>query len=561
MREGKWKIYPKVSDDLVLQLLKNRNLHSEKEVKEFLEPPEPKFLLKNLSSLSSDFKDQLLDAAAVLRQAVKARRPVVVYGDYDVDGLCATAILWETLYRRLNYRNVSPFIPSRFSGGYGLSRESLDKIAGESAGRKPPLLITVDCGITAPEAVEYAHSLGMEIIVTDHHQPPPAKEMERLRKAATAIVWTDKICAAAIAWLLAATLLKPAVAETLELAALATIADLQPLLGPNRSLARFGLKKLSSTKRVGLRALIKEAGLENKAVGAYEAGWLLAPRLNSAGRLETALEALRLLCTENRAQASRLAKELGVLNSERQRVLGKALDHARSRVSTAKLDKITIAAHESYHEGVVGLVASRLVQEFYRPSLVISKGEELSKGSARSIKGFNIVAALRRLEHLFEDVGGHPMAAGFTIKTKKIELLREELERVAKEDLDEAVLSPAVEIDAEISLSQLDFSLWQKLEKLEPHGIGNPRPLFLTKGVSVLAAQTVGGGGAHLKLLVTGGTPPETGNQFSAIFFNHGHLLKEISPGEKIDLVYSLAENTWNGKRSLELKARDLRKG
>lgn len=346
---------------------------------------------KNLSAADftpSTFLESPLDVSAAvskIKEVIAADLPIVIHGDYDVDGLSATAILWETIYRGLKYEKCRPFIPNRFEHGYGLSVESVGECL-KLAGEKPGLLITVDCGITALDAVSHANDLGFKVLIVDHHQP-----LEE--KPAAMILWTDQLCAAGIAYFLSQALV-PGFAG-LDLTALATIADLQPLTGLNRQLVKQGLPLLSKPQRLGIKALKEVAGLLEKEVGVYEAGWFLSPRLNASGRLEDALDSLRLLCSLSEEQVRDLAKKLSKINTERQQKTGEMVEHAQEALLETKEKKIIVVANESYHEGLIGLVAGKLVQKYYRPAVVISCGPEFCKGSARSISGFNIVEALR----------------------------------------------------------------------------------------------------------------------------------------------------------------------
>ncbi len=567
-----------VIEDIVSILLESRGLTKEKEITEFLNPPKPETFVKNPELAGLGLSD-LARATGVIQETIAKNRPIVIHGDYDVDGLCAAAILWETIYYGLGYRNVRPFIPDRFAEGYGLSAESVEKVQSliPDGDGGSPLLITVDCGITAHAAIEYAKSLGFEVLVTDHHQKEGAKGTDGTKGSeGTTTLWTDRICGAGIAWVLARSLLKEmssALADSqfekagwgLDLAALATVADVQPLLGPNRSFVKYGLQELNRVGRTGLQALMKGAGLHLESptshfspptspIGVYELGWVIGPRLNAVGRLENATDALRLLCTRNSDQAQILARKLSASNQERQRLTLEMLKHAQGGLTVSKLIAV---AHESYHEGVIGLVAGRLTREFNRPSVVISQGETVSKGSARSIDGFNIVEVLRECQDLLIDIGGHPMAAGFTVETVRIEELQTRLLAVAEERLSEESLQPAIEIDCELSLEHVNWELWEALQELGPFGSGNLQPKFLVRDIAVLDSATVGRGAQHLKLKLMS----SKGAAFSAIGFGLGFWGEKLKPGDQIDLVCSLQENLFNGRRSLELQVEDLRLG
>jgi len=570
--------------EVIRILLENRGLTAKKRVEEFLNPSHP----ANLTPAQVGMDASSLGAAlSSVRRAMEKNIPIIIHGDFDVDGICATAILWEAIYRDLGYKNCRPFIPDRFEHGYGLTRASVDAIVSRMSESFPALLITVDCGITAWEAVHYAQSLGFQVLITDHHQ----KSVDNL--PADAVLWTDRICGAGIAWSLARGIAKMYGRSErglesgggngrslkhgqdnllgkvqddkdsgLDLVALATIADIQPLLGPNRSFVKYGLRELNQTPRIGLKELVRMAGLTGRALGTYEVGWVISPRLNAAGRLDTAMDALRLLLTEDLNQAEKLAQRLNRLNKERQdetiRMTNVALDWIQEE------EKVVVISHESFHEGVIGLLAGRLAERFHRPVVAISRGEEFSKGSARSISGFNIVKALREVENLLESVGGHPMAAGFTIRTERLGEFERRFRSVADGQIDKQMLRPVIRVDAEIPLSLASWSLWEELQKFEPFGCFNPRPLFLSRGVGVLDVAVVGSSGQHLRLKLQ-----EVGESsladlrktvYSAIGFGLGDWAPRLRLGDRVDVVYSLVENIWNGNRSLELRLRDLRK-
>lgn len=552
--EKKWIIAEKKSEDLLTQLLLNRGLVSGPSQHDFLNPSSPHILVSQSHKIFGVAAGETAAAAFLVKEAIASGRTIIIHGDYDVDGLCATAILWETLYFGLGYKNIHPFIPDRFTDGYGLSRQSLEKINQQYGNvTRKPLLITVDCGITAAREVAYAQELGMDVMVVDHHSRPS------VLPSAQGLVWSDKVCAAALAWLLSGQLLPETKEAQLDLAALATLADLQPLLGANRSLVKLGLEVLNGSPHPGLKILLETAGLTGRKVGTYEAGWVISPRLNAAGRLESALDSLRLLCTRDRAQARELAARLNRLNIERQRMTLAATAHAKEDYLTSEqtgkeVRKIIFVHHESYHEGVIGLVAGKLVQEFNRPALVLARGAVYSKGSARSIPGFDIINALRKLSHLFEDLGGHPMAAGFTVKNENIPQLAKALWSLADGELTEERLYSSLPIDAQLPLSQINWELLETLKKLEPHGVGNPQPLFLSSGVRLVATQTVGAAGQHLKLRLV-----DSGKEFPAIWFGQGDLVSSFPSGSAVDAVYSLAEDIWNGNSRLSLHIKDMR--
>jgi single-stranded-DNA-specific exonuclease len=618
-------------------LLKNRGLKTKKEIGEFLNPKLENVTIENVGI----DKKQLKKAIDRIQKSIKNKEKIVVFGDYDVDGICGTAILWETL-NSLGAKAM-PYIPHRIEEGYGLSIKGIqnvilstfDKLSVNSAKNLDPsatpqddktgLIITVDNGIVANKAVDFANKQGIDVIITDHHVP--SKKLPD----AVAIVHTTKLCGAGVAYILAQEVenrklkmensngkWKMENGKYLELVALATIADLVPLIGANRTLVKLGLAQLRQTKRIGLLELFKEAGLDQLTIGVYEVGHIIAPRLNAMGRLEYAMDSLRLLCTRNTERAKMLAQKLGTTNKERQLLTTETVLHAKSLIESLgskitysssdpakqesrevlleesslqdgyqmvtrqartitlktdiKLPNLLFISHESYQQGVIGLVAGKLVEEFYRPTIVVSVGEKYSKASARSINGFNIIEFIRSSSELLVDAGGHPMAAGFTVETEKLMLLQKTLEDKAKELLDEEKLTRTLRIDCELPLSAIDSKLYQEIQKLVPFGMGNPEPTFVTKGVTIEDMRLVGAERKHIKFVFS--CHPEASAEGSqeilrsaqndkrridGIAFGMGERANKLHIGDKVDVAYTIDEDTWNGNERLQLKVKDMK--
>ena len=534
--------------ELIDLLLTNRGI-GKKELDSFLEP---KLETVTVESVGIDRK-QLQKTLGRIEQALKTKEQIVIFGDYDVDGITGTAILWETLHDM--GASVMPYIPHRVDEGYGLSLKGIANAKEQLPDTR--LIITVDNGIVANDAVDFAKTLGIDVIITDHHVPS-----EKL-PGAYSFVHTTKLCGAGVAWLLSQQIKEQIAKKSyaykddvhLELVALATIADLVPLTGANRVLVSFGLRKLARTKREGLLALFLDAACDPKTVGVYQVGHSIAPRLNASGRLASAMDALRLVCTKDKKRAAFLASQLGSVNRERQLVMQHAAEHATLSVKAKKeLKKLLVVSHESYQEGVIGLVAGRLVEEYYRPSIVISRGENVSKGSVRSISGFNIIEFLRSSSEYLVNVGGHPMAAGFTIETKKIESFQKKLEELADSIITDETLTRSLRIDCELPLSFIDQALFKNLQALAPFGMGNPEPVFATKNVVIHDLRTMGKENTHLKLLLSdGGIPIE------AVAFGMGEWIKKLKKQNKIDVAYTIDMNSWNGRETLQLKIKDLK--
>ncbi|MDE2588104.1 MAG: single-stranded-DNA-specific exonuclease RecJ, partial [Patescibacteria group bacterium] len=473
------------------------------------------------------------------------KEKIIVFGDYDVDGITGTAVLWETLYKQ--GADVTPYIPHRVDEGYGLSIKGIENVLTQFPDTR--LIITVDNGIVANEAVAFANKKGIDVIITDHHTIG-----EKLPDAFT-IVHTIKLCGAGVAWILSREITRDTDMGHLDLVALATVADLVPLTGANRTILKEGLQYLRNTQRVGLTELFMEAGIKPEDIDVYHIGHIIGPRLNAMGRMESAMDSLRLLCTKDRVKARMLAAKLGVTNRERQLVTQSASLHAIEHVrNNGKTKNLLFVANESYEEGVIGLVAGKLVEEYYRPSIVVSIGQKVSKASARSVAGFNIIEFIRLASEHLINAGGHPMAAGFTVETEKIVLLQEMLEKIAEEKLTPDSLTPVVKIDLEVPLSIVSASLYDALKSLGPFGMANPEPVFATKAVEVVDARAIGRDKSHLKMVVSENNLPN----IEAIAFGMGELAYSLKPGSKIDIAYVVDENEWNGRKTLQLKIRDI---
>lgn len=523
----------KGKDWLLRLLLKNRGLTEVNQTKAFLIP--------SFSDLEKVKLSQTSQAIERIKKAIEKKEKIIVYSDYDADGISATAIMWETL-NDLG-ANVMPYIPHRIKEGYGLAIPALDKLKNQGVS----LIITVDHGVTAAKQVAHANKIGVDVVVTDHHVLP--KDLP----ATAALVHTTKLCGAGVSWRLCwdlANQLSPKpkhlLLERLELAAIATIADMVPLLGANRYIVKEGLKILSRTKRIGINALMRASSI-TPPIGTYEVSHILAPRINAMGRIEHGMDALRLLCTRNRNHAEELARTLARTNTKRQDLTQKAIETALALVN--KEEKIGIIHDSSWHEGVIGLVASRLVESFNKPMIVIARGEEFSKGSARSIPGFNIIEAIRSSSEYLVDGGGHPMAAGFTIESRYIESFTRKINEYAKSKITDELLTPLIHIECELAKSEINAGTLKIIKTLAPFGIGNPEPVFLTKNMLVEDVRAVGQTNSHLKMLIDG---------LSAIGFNMGEAKSHLRPGQQINLVYAITEDRYAGNGNIQLKIKDI---
>jgi single-stranded-DNA-specific exonuclease len=546
---------------LLTQCLLNRG-HSEiSAIENFLSP--------RLKNLADPFLLPNMDKAVErLFRAREQNESLVIFGDYDVDGVTSTALLVEVL-RELGWR-VEFYLPSRMDEGYGLSADGV-----ENCLKKFPttLLLAVDCGSTAVETIQKLRERGIDVIVLDHHQVSnPAPNAVALvnpqiptSNSQLPTPFTE-LCSAGLAFKLAHALIKrgrktnlPGAAEfdlkpLLDLVALGTIADLVPLIGENRILVSAGLRQLNETKRAGILALKTVANCPSK-IGAYEVGFQLAPRLNAAGRLETAEEALHLLLAETLEIAMPIAQNLDLRNRERQKI-EKAIVEEVIGVVRAKFDLqndfVIVEGQLLWHIGVVGIVASRVLQEFYRPTIIIGGENGEMRGSGRSIAGFDLAAALRECGDLLARHGGHAMAAGLSILPDKIDSLREKLNELARLKLKPGDLQPPLRLDVEVGLSEINFESLAELEKLKPTGQGNPNVQFCARNLShAKPLQRMGNAKQHVKLWVKDGSTTH-----EAVWWNGGD--KSLPVG-KFDLAFAPSVNEFNGRRVVQLKVLDWR--
>lgn len=528
------------ADQMIEVLLTNRKIQSKQEKDEFLNPPKPSQL--SLEALGIDRKE-VQKAISRIREARKNGESVVIYTDYDVDGVSGGTIVWEVLHQ-MNIK-VMPYIPHRATEGYGLSRKGIDNVLKQF---NPKLIITVDHGITARDKIKYAGSLGIDVIVIDHHVRNSDPE-------GLAIIHTTRLCATGVAWAFTREIIKDS-EKYLDLVALATIADLVPMIGPNRSLVKFGLEKLNTTKRIGLNAVFEAIGLRKGTIGTFEVGFMIAPRINAMGRLFHALDSMRLLCTPDENRASSLAAKLNEINKERQNLTEDTITHARQLFESNGMDpRLVFIAHDSYNPGILGLVAGKMVELYYRPSVVISKGPMYSKASARSIEGINIIETIREAQELLEECGGHPMAAGFTIKTENIDLLRTKLEKIIAGKYPDHLFTPTLSIDSDIEFAGLNENLYRILSLFSPFGVGNPEPVFRATNVRVFDIQKIGKMQKHLKMK----WKKEDKGELEMLGWNLGKLHDEITRSASLDVAYSIHENSWNGIKRLQMHIRDVK--
>jgi single-stranded-DNA-specific exonuclease len=490
--------------------------------------------------------------------AIEHQEPIAIYGDYDVDGVTATALLVQTI-QGLN-GNVRGYIPNRFEEGYGLNKEALDTLKAEGV----KLVITVDCGIRSPDEALHARTLGLDLIISDHHHPsegplPPAFAVINPKQHGD--FYPDKdLAGVGIAYKIAEALLGdqesslPARYALLDLVALGTVADLAPLVGENRVLVRRGLRQMRETKRQGLFSLAQTADLSLAKVTAMNIGFGLGPRLNASGRLESALASFELLTTTDFMRAGQLAQQLEVQNRERQRITREMQAQAEGMALAEDPNAFLLfAAHEGFNSGVVGLAASRLTETYYRPAIVAARGPEETRGSCRSIPEFHITEALDRCKDLLVRHGGHAAAAGFTVRNENLPELVARLKADASEKLSAQDLRPTLMADAELSLTQLGPETIKHLSYLEPTGYGNPDPAFVARDIKVKSFRAVGVEGKHLKLTLA----DERGMLHDAIGFRLGYWMKDMPP--RVDILFTYEVNEYNGRVGYQLNLKDIK--
>ena len=519
------------------------------------------FLVEEGSSCDPFKMAGMSQAVTRIRRALARGERIVAYGDFDTDGVSATALLVSAL--KLLGGNVEGFIPDRFEEGYGLNVAALEKFKGAQ------LLVTVDCGVRSVQEVARAQELGMDVIITDHHAPsqelPAALAVVDPKRADCHYLFKD-LAGVGVAYRLTEALFRVAARmgrgtqaglkpeQFLDLVALGTVSDIVPLTGENRQLVRQGLKLMREARRVGLLALMEAAGTRPEGVDSEAIAFRLGPRLNAAGRLENARIAYDLLMSGSQEDARELSGKLSALNQKRQQLLEVQVAEAKGLLGSTDGRRLLIVRAPTFHEGIVGLVASRLTEEFYRPSLVMRQGEETTRGSARSIEGFHITQALDACGELLLQHGGHARAAGFTLPNENLPAFYERLEQYGMEHLKEEMLNRRRFVDARVSLSEITLETPAALAMLEPFGEGNPEPALATEGLQIKDIRPVGQEGKHLRLAVSDGV-----QTMPAIAFRQGHLANELKVGDMVDLIYRPVLSEWQGQVSLQLVIQAIR--
>lgn len=571
--ENIWKIKAQAPEEFfiqnkdyprpILQLLWNRGLKDKKAIEEFLQP--------SLADLFSPNLMLNMEAGAKrICQGIKNNERMAIFGDYDTDGICSSAILAK-FFQRIGFENFDVFIPNRFKGGYGLTEEKVREINQDGV----RIIITVDCGITDVTEVKTAKDLGMEVLIFDHHLPPailpdtlivdvhqPGDNYPFKYLTATAVAYKlVQVLAQEVDFPFKDSLAK----EFLDFIAIATIADVAPLLGENRTLVKFGLEQLKRTLNIGLKALLNVAGIgDQKNYTSYHIGFVIAPRLNAVGRVEHTTPAGRiedtdysfeLLMTENDNEAQVWAKKIDDFNKDRQRQVEEIYNSVSERIrQQGGPEKVIFFGDPKWSKGIVGVVAGKLKEKWHRPAFIYSQTEEgTSLGSARSVAGFNLVEVIAKASQFFVEYGGHNEAAGFTIKKESLEECHRFLEEQAELLLKDEDLMPIVNIESVLEPEDITDKFWDVFRQFEPFGKENPDPVFLMSNVRIDKMRPVGKNGNHLKMAVV-----KNGRSFNVISFNSVEKLSHLNEGMLVDLVFILRENEWQGRTYLDFELVDV---
>jgi len=534
-----WEIKSKSSNLLELKdnLIKNRNIDN---YEEFINPKDP---VKYINDFSEDFLENVRKSKELIFQCIGNGIPIVIHGDYDADGVISTYLLLSTIKEKLNYLNVFYLIPDRFEDGYGLSDKTVKKILN-LVNNQNFLLITVDCGITSISQVEYLKSLGNKVIITDHHH-----HGESVPNSDT-LIWSDKVVGSTLSWILCLALGNKDPKLT-SLIATATITDVFPLKGINRAIVKKGIEIIKKDPFYPFKRMLDNQGINLSDIGVYHLGFVIGPRLNSSGRIADADLSISLLNSKNDNDLDKSITEINLINQRRQKYTEDSLK--RFNFNRDDLPKIIILKDEEFHEGVVGLIASKIVQTYNRPALVITKNEDFLKGSARSIKGINIIEIIKNYSHLLKGCGGHELAAGFSLEIGNYEEFKRLLENHLK-DFDNSLFKKKIKVDSEILSELLSFELEEFINLFAPFGPENEEPILLIKNFHVIEINKIGKEKNHLSLKVK-----KNEKIFKALYFNlPGDSISNYI-GQEIDLVFRLKKNFFNNKTNLDLHILDMK--
>ena len=529
------------------------------------------FLNSSLGDIPSfEYMHDCKSAGRIIADAVKEGKKIVIHGDFDADGICAVSILWEFLYKEVSKKlgidvDVLPYIPSRVDQGYGLTPSSLDDVIELGA----QLVVSVDCGVRDRELVNrYRKEKGLEFVITDHHQPPVDLD-DTLEYPLVHPMYPQheypfkNVCGAYVAFLLVQAIkheLKmdeniSADTRGLDLVALATVTDLMPLVGVNRTVVKYGIEQIKKGERVGLNELIKVSGLNLGDIEGYHLGYILGPRINAAGRIGSPIDAVKLLVSDNSKVCVRIADILNETNFERQYITETGFNEAVDIIGESTEEKIIFVASKDWHEGIVGLIAGKLNEKYHRPTLVGKRNGKIVKGSARSIPGFNITEALSKCDQFLDRYGGHELAAGFTIKEGKEKEFSKSIKEVAESMITDDMLIKTLNIDLLLGSESINRGLIEELDKLKPFGYGNSKPLIALVDLIVFKKNIMGKLGNHMKLVCKG----DGIDLITLVFFNCNGDTEEIKINDHIDVVGDIGINSWNGNEEVQFLVKEWR--
>ena len=563
---------------LILRLLANRDISSKEEAENFLNGT-----IKDL--IDGNLMKGMTEGVKIIKEAIESKKKIVIYGDYDCDGVCSTTILYKT-FKSLN-ADFKYYIPDREDEGYGVNSDRIRKLKEEGT----EVIITCDNGISAFEQTKLAKELGLTMVITDHHDIPyieeEGKKIYHVPQADVVINPKQKdctypfkeLCGASIALKFSLCLLESMgkdineYKELLQYAAIATVCDVVELKGENRIILKEGLKIINSTENLGLKALIKETGLEGKEIGEYHFGFVLGPTINATGRLETANLSVELLITKDEKEAEELAKKLFDLNKIRQDLTSESVERVIENIEREynKEDKVILVYDGEIHESIAGIVAGRVRERFNLPTIIMTKGKDMPKGSARSIEGYNMFEELNKCKDLIEKFGGHPMAAGLSVREENLSALKKALNE--KCDLTEEDIIPVIKIDSPLSLEKVDEELISSIENLRPFGKGNTSPLFAVKNLKVTRVFFMGKEKNFMKFrfllensnLTIEGVNFDKYDEFKEEFidvFGEERFLKLLDDGYadfRMDIIYYPGINEYMGRRSIQLNIKNMR--
>jgi len=535
---------------VLLKILSKRGYNEGEEIKAFLygtlDDLNDPFLLKDMKK-----------AVSRIVKAIENEEKIIVYGDYDVDGITSTTLLYRYFKDSFDY-SLDFYLPNRQKEGYGLNKEALRKFAEENY----DLLITVDCGITAIKEVEYANSKGIDVIITDHHQPtdiipkaiavidPHCQGDNYPFKYLAGVGVAFKLCQA-LEYQENKKFISQNLIDLLDIVTLGTVADIVSLTDENRILVRKGIEIINNTKNIGLRNLINQVGLNEKEITTGHIGYIIAPHLNAAGRVSDPANCIELLTTSDTHKAEQIVSDLRRINKERQELEQRILDEAREMVedqTDLETEKAIILASENWHHGVIGIVASRLVEQYYRPTILIAVDKGVGKGSCRSISGLNLYQALSECSSYLDGFGGHKMAAGLTIDPEKLSDFKRSFNSFLNSCLSNEDMIPSLRVDALINQDEITMDFYQQLSLLEPYGMGNSRPNFILNNPKIKNVYSVGKNKSHLKFTLSDG--------MDGIGFGFGDKVSDFKNNE-LDIAFQLDLNEWQGNKKVQLSLKD----